>query len=158
MPGKLASGNADVCPDLSPTRRLVLGGTALPLVGISADPAINACEEWLARHAEHERLSREWQRIETRVYAELNWPKLTRRQQARHIEQQQLDELDDHMDVLHEQNKALFARLPSIVATTHLGICAKLAVVAVEHTPYENEEIYHLLTSILSDYRALHGA
>lgn len=144
---------------IDPSRRLVLGGgAALPLVGLSADPAINACEEWLARNAEHERLSREWQRIETRVYAELGWPKLTRRERAKHVEKQQMDELYDRMDVLHEENKALFARLPSIVATTHLGICAKLVVVAVEHTPYENEEIYHLLTSILSDYRALHGA
>lgn len=142
-----------------PSRRLVLGGSAaLSFVGLSADPAINACEAWLARNAEHDRLSREWQRIETRVYAELNWPKLTRRERARHPEKQQMDELYDRMDVLHAENQALFARLPSIVATTHLGICAKLAVVAVEHTPYENEEIYNLLTSILSDYRALHGA
>lgn len=151
------AANESACPD-GPSRRLVLGSSVLPLVSAHNDPAVFTCETWLARHAEQQRLGRRWQEIENRAFAELNWPKLNRTQRARHREQLEMDALYDEMDALHEQNQALLASLPSVVATTHLGMCGKLAVAASEACPEDYPELHHLIASILRDYRALHGA
>jgi len=144
-----------------PTRRLVLGAAGLPLVpdaqAAIVDPAVEACETFLARRAEHERLGRRWQAIETRLFEEHNWPRLTRTQRKRFPEKHEMDDLYDRMDVLHAQNQALLATLPAVVATTHLGICGKLAVAALEVCPEDHPEAHQLLASILRDYRALHG-
>lgn len=159
MPKAHASGEAKPRAE-GPSRRLVLGGaTVSPLLGTEAtNPAIAACEAFLARQSEQQRLGRRWQEIENRAFAELNWPKLNRTQRARHREQLEMDALYDEMDALHEQNQTLLASLPSIVATTHLGICGKLAVAAIEACPEDHPELHHLIASILRDYRALHGA
>lgn len=151
------TANESACPD-GPSRRLVLGSAALPLISAQNDPAVSTCETWLARHAEQQSLGRRWQEIENRAFAELNWPKLNRTQRARHREQLEMDALYDELDALHEQNQALLASLPSIVATTHLGICGKLAVAAIDACPEDHPELHHLIASILRDYRALHGA
>lgn len=142
-----------------PTRRLILGGgAASPLVGASiADQAAPACEAWLARHAEHERLGRRWQQIESRLFREHNWARLTRTQRKRFPEKHEMDDLYDRMDALHEENRVLLVSLPALVATSPLGICGKLAIAAIEVCPEENEEAHRLITSILRDYRALHG-
>jgi len=142
----------------SPTRRLVLSGAAAPLLsGNATDPAAPACETWLSRHAEHERLGKRWQQIETRLFKDHDWPKLTRTQRKRFPEKHEMDDLYDRMDVLHEKNRVLLASLPALVATSPLGICGKLAVAAVEVCPEENEEAHRLIASILRDYRALQG-
>lgn len=142
-----------------PSRRYVLGAaSAITLTSFNGDNAVTACETFLARHCEQQRLGHRWQEIENRAFAELNWPKLNRTQRARHREQLEMDALYDEMDALHEQNQALLASLPSIAATTHLGICGKLAVAAVEACPEDHPELHHLIASILRDYRALHGA
>ncbi len=152
-----AAANESACPG-GPSRRLVLGSAALPLISAYNDPVVSICETWLARHADQQSLGRRWQEIENRAFAKLNWPKLNRTQRARHREQLEMDALYDEMDALHEQNQALLTSLPSIVATTHLGICGKLAVAAIEACPEDHPELHHLIASILRDYRALHGA
>lgn len=151
------TANESACPD-GPSRRSILGSAALPLVSAHSDPAVSNCETWLARHAEQQRLGRRWQEIESRAFAELNWPKLSRTQRARHREQLEMDALYDEMDALHEQNRALLVSLPRVVATTQFGICGKLAVAAIEACPEDHPELHHLIASILRDYRALHGA
>lgn len=141
-----------------PTRRLVLGGAAAPLLpGRLADSTAEACETWLARHAEHERLGQRWQQIESRLFRDHNWSRLTRAQRKRFPEKHEMDDLYDRMDALHEQNRVLLASLPTLVATSPLGICGKLAIAAIEVCPEENEEAHRLIASILRDYRALHG-
>ena len=159
MPKAHASGETSASAE-GPSRRLVVGtAAASPLLGIgAADPAVAVCEVFLGRHSEQQRLGRRWQEIENRAFAELDWPKLNRTQRARHREQLEMDALYDEMDALHEQNQALLASLPSIVATTQLGICGKLAVAAIEACPEDHPELHHLIASILRDYRALHGA
>lgn len=153
-----AAANESACLS-EPSRRCVLGaGGIATLISFNGDPAIAACETFLARHCEQQRLGHRWQGIESRAFAELNWPKLNRTQRARHREQLEMDALYDEMDALHEQNQALLASLPSIVATTHLGICGKLAVAAIEACPEDHPELHQLIASILRDYRALHGA
>lgn len=149
-----SAANESACP----TRRLVLGGAAAPLLsGCLADPADSACETWLARHAEHERLGKRWQRIESRLFRDHNWSKLTRAQRKRFPEKHEMDDLYDRMDALHEENRVLLASLPPILATSSLGICGKLTIAAIEVCAEENEEAHHLIASILRDYRALHG-
>ncbi|MEQ1812456.1 MAG: hypothetical protein ABL889_21180 [Terricaulis sp.] len=142
----------------SPTRRLVLSGAAAPLLsGSATDPAAPECETWLSRRADHERLGKRWQQIETRLFRDHNWSNLTRAQRKRFPEKHEMDDLYDRMDALHEENRVLLASLPSLVATSPLGICGKLAIAAIEVCPEENEEAHRLIASILRDYRALHG-
>ena len=123
----------------------------------SEDRAARASQTWLSRHAEHERLGKRWQQIETRLFRDHDWAKLTRAQRKRFSEKHEMDDLYDRMDALHEENRVLLASLPTLVATSSVGIIGKLAVVAIEVCPEENEEAHRLLASILHDYRALHG-
>lgn len=141
-----------------PTRRLVLTSAAAPLVsGRANDAAASACEIWLLRQAEHERLGKRWQQIETQLFRDHNWSRLTRAQRKRFPEKHEMDDLYDRMDALHEENRVLLASLPALAATSPLGICGKLAVAAIEVCPEENEEAHRLIASILRDYRALCG-
>lgn len=144
-----------------PTRRLVLGGAAAPLLGDrarapSSDPAAQASEIWLSRRAEHERLGKRWQQIESRLFKEHNWPRLTRTQRKRFPEKHEMDDLYDRMDALHAENLALLETLPSITATTHEGVCGKLKVAASEICREDHPEAHALIQSILRDLRTLH--
>lgn len=140
------------------TRRSVIGGaTGTAFSGCRLDEAATASETWLSRHSEHERLGKRWQQIETRLFRDHNWPRLTRAQRKRFPEKHEMDDLYDRMDALHEENRVLLASLPALVATSPLGICSKLAIAAIEVCPEENEEAHRLIASILRDYRALHG-
>lgn len=143
---------------MSTTRRVVLGGAGASFFsGCLPDRTAQACETWLVRHAEHERLGERWQQIETRLFRDHNWSRLTRAQRKRFPEKHEMDDLYDRMDALHEENRVLLVSLPALVATSPLGICGKLAIAAIEVCPEENEEAHRLITSILRDYRALHG-
>lgn len=73
MPKAHASGEASPCAE-GPSRRLVVGtAAASPLLGIgAADPAIAACETFLSRQSEQQRLGRRWQEIESRAFVELD--------------------------------------------------------------------------------------
>lgn len=151
------AANADACRD-GPTRRLILGTAATPLIpaAFAADPAAEACQAWLARNAEHERLAVQWSRLEARLHREHNWMKLTRAERRRLPESRQLDDLDDRIEVLSDENSVLFKALPAIVAASPLGICGKL-IIAVLETKNDCEDVHGLIVSILRDYRALHG-
>lgn len=152
-----SAANESACPS-APTRRHVLGGATAPLFAERRpDRAASACETWLAGHTEHERLGKRWQRIETRLFRDHNWSRLTRAQRKRFPEKHEMDDLYDRMDALHEESRVVLASLPALVATSPLGICGKLAVAAIEVCPEENEEAHRLIASILRDYRALHG-
>jgi hypothetical protein len=141
---------------------VIAGAAATPLLanagsGARPDPAVTACENWLACHAEHERLGKRWQQIESRLFRDHNWPRLTRAERKRFPEKHEMDNLYDRMDALHEENRVLLASLPALVAASPLGICGKLAIATAEVCPEENEEAHRLIVSILRDYRALHG-
>jgi hypothetical protein len=70
-------------------------------------------------------------------------------------EARELDEIDDQLEELHEQQQTLLAVLPTLAATSALGLAGKLAVAAVEVCPEENEEAHHLIASILRDLKAI---
>ncbi|MBY0569584.1 MAG: hypothetical protein K2P70_19905 [Hyphomonadaceae bacterium] len=153
-----SAANASACRN-EPTRRLILGAAATPLVPgttLAADPAAEACQAWLARNTEHERLAVQWSRLETRLHREHNWMKLTRGQRRRFPESRELDDLDDRIEVLSDENGALLKALPAIVAASPIGICGKLTIAVLE-TKNDCEDVHRLIASILRDYRALHG-
>ncbi|MBK6704973.1 MAG: hypothetical protein IPG56_15275 [Caulobacteraceae bacterium] len=150
--------NTSARPD-DPTRRLILGAAATPLIpdaALAADLAAEACQVWLVHDAEHERLAVQWSRLEGRLHREHNWMKLTRAQRRRFPESRELDDLDDRIEVLSDENSALFKTLPGIVAASPLGICGKLTI-AIKETKNDCEDVHGLIVSILRDYRALHG-
>lgn len=123
-----------------------------------ADPAVIACENWLALRAEHERLARRWSNLEAKLAREHNYLKLSRRQQRALLDARELDDIDDQLEELHDQQKTLLAVLPTLAATSALGLAGKLAVAAVEVCPEENEEAHHLIASILRDLKAMTAA
>ncbi len=142
-----------------PTRRLVLGATAAPLlVNLIADHVAQASEAWLADHSERERLIRRWQQLETRLFKLHNGSKLSCDERNHFAEQHEMERLDERIDVLGDRNREVLAFLPAMSATSSRGICGKLAVALIEVCPDENEEAHLLIASILRDYRALHGS
>lgn len=150
---------ASARPD-GPSRRALIGGaTVAPLLLegsiVIADPAVIACENWLALRAEHERLARRWSRLEAKLAREHNYLGLSRRKQRALPEARELDDIDDQLEELHEQQRTLLAVLPTLAATSALGLAGKLAVAAVEVCPEENEEAHHLIASILRDLKAM---
>ena len=151
------AANESARPD--PSRRLILSAAASPLLpgaALAADPAAEACQAWLARNTEHERLAVQWSRLEARLHREHNWMKLTRTQRRRFPESRELDDLDDRIEVLSDENGAVLKALPAIVAASPIGICGKLTI-AVKETKNDCENVHRLILSILRDYRALHG-
>ena len=156
--GPPQAANESARPD-DPTRRLILSAAATPLLPSAAravDPAAEACQAWLARNAEHERLAVQWSGLEARLHREHNWMKLSRAQRRRFPESRELDDLDDRIEVLSDENGALLKALPAIVAASPIGICGKLTV-AIKETKNDGEDVHSLIVSILRDYRALHG-
>lgn len=146
-----------------PTRRLVLGGGALPVFTTlqrgapSDDNAAEVCEKWLANEAEQEQLIRRWQQIETRVYRTLNWAKLAPEEREQYPENQEMDRLNERILKLSDENAVLLSSLPTLAATSSRGVGRKLAVAMIRVCPDENEEAHLLIGSILRDYLALHG-
>lgn len=158
-----AAANDGACLQ-QPTRRLILGSAAgAPLIGgeaqdlVAPDPAAQAAQAWLARHVEHERLGKRWQQIESQLFKDHNWPRLTRAQRKRFHEKHEMDDLYDRMDALHVENEALLASIPSLIATSRAGISGKLSVAMYVVCPEDNPEAHELIASVLRDYRALHG-
>lgn len=121
------------------------------------DPAAQAGHTWLARRDEHERLGKRWQQIESRLFKDHNWPRLTRAQRKRFAEKHEMDDLYDRMDALHVENDALLASMHALIATSHAGICGKLSVAAHALCRKNHPEAHELIASVLRDYRALHG-
>src|SRR5689334_1622582 len=96
----LGTGTALARPSKFSRRSVLGGGAAIPLIGVGASPsdhAADACESWLARHAEHDRLGQRWQETEDRLFRQHNWARLTRAQRNRFPEKQEMDALYDRM-------------------------------------------------------------
>lgn len=141
-----------------PTRRLVLGASAVPLfVNVRADQVAHECEAWLANHSDRERLIRRWQQLETQLFKMHNWPKLSSDERNQFAENLEMERLDALIEALGDRNRELMTTLPTMFATSSRAICGKLAVALVEICPDEHEEAHLLIASILRDYRALHG-
>ncbi|HYD88278.1 MAG TPA: hypothetical protein VEA80_12430 [Vitreimonas sp.] len=150
---------ADARPD-GPSRRTLIGGaTAAPLfagaLSAPTDHAIVACENWLALDAEYKRLSRRWQKLEAQLAREQNFLKLSRRQQRALPQAQELYQIDDRLEELWEEQETLLKILPTLAATSALGLAGKLAVAATHICKDENEEDHHLIASILRDFKAM---
>jgi len=142
-------------------RATIASLTASPLLIASSvqagrdDESVIACENWLALHAEHQRLARRWSRLEAQLAQTHNFLILSRSQRRQLPEAAELYAIDDRLEELHEQERTLLALLPTLAATTPLGLAGKLAVAAIEVCPEENEEAHHLIASILRDFKAM---
>lgn len=144
---------------MSPSRRqLVVGSAAtamMPLTQAGADPAIGVCRAWQANQAEYENLTKRWQALETYLFRNHNWPKLSRRQRAAIPEAAELDAIDDRRDELSDHEQQLLMAVLQTSATTPRGLAAKLTVAASIVRPYENAEGHDLIKSVLRDYRCM---
>jgi predicted nuclease with TOPRIM domain len=152
---------ADARPD-GPSRRSVIGGaTVAPLIAAAPasagviDPCINACEHWLTLHAEHKRLANRWCDLEAELERTHNYLSLSRRKQRLLPQAHELEDIDDRLEELHEEMQTLLALLPTMIATSALGLAGKLAVAAIEVCPEENPEAHHLIASVLRDFKSM---
>lgn len=142
-----------------PSRRQLMVGSALAAAAanssILVDSALQACNAWQAFHAECDGLIKRWQTLESHLFRQHDWSRLSRRQRAAIPEALELDAIDDRLDEIHDQQQQLLSSLPLIDATTPRGIAAKLAVVASVVHREENAEAHELIVSVLADFRTL---
>lgn len=137
---------------------MMLGTVATAVIvpaGLDRDPAVQACSAWQANQAEYEDLTKRWQALETYLFRNHNWPKLSRRQRASIPEAAELDAIDDRRDELSDREQQLLMVVLQTSATTPRGLAAKLTVASSIVRPYENAEGHDLITSVLRDYRCM---
>ncbi|MBI1360058.1 MAG: hypothetical protein GC155_07205 [Alphaproteobacteria bacterium] len=126
-------------------------------VSLDNDPTIPACRALQACQAEHEDLTKRWQTLETYLFRNQEWCRLSRRQRAAIPEAAELDAIDDRLDELSDHEQQLLMVLIQTSATTPRGLAAKLAVAASIVRPYENADAHDLITSVLRDFRSMVG-
>jgi len=121
----------------------------------STDEAAEVCSEWLNRHEEHERLIRQWQRLETHLIREHDLLNLSKQDRASLSEASELDAINARLVALYAQNQKLLVALPSLVATTINGVASKLSVALANLPPDENRATHQLIKSVLRDLQAV---
>ncbi|MBN8607000.1 MAG: hypothetical protein J0L81_08800 [Caulobacterales bacterium] len=122
---------------------------------LEPDRCVAACEHWLALNAEHKRLANRWCDLEVELERTHKFLSLSRRKQRLIPEARELEEIDDRLEELHDEMRTILALLPTMVATSDLGLAGKLAVAAIEVCPEENAEAHHLIASILRDFKSM---
>jgi hypothetical protein len=140
------------------SRRQKHGSKAPPLQTGSEDPideAFAAASLWLARHAEHEKLIRRWQRLETVLVRDHGWFELSPRARRELPEAVELDALNARIVDLYAQNQRRLARLRKLTSTTTRGLVSKLSVALATLQADDNREAHDLIRSILRDVERL---
>lgn len=120
-----------------------------------ADEAAAVCKEWLNRHAEHEKLIRRWQRLETRLIREHDLFNLSKRDRASLSGASELDAINARLVALYAQNQKLLSALPALAATTTNGVISKLSVALANVRPDESRGAHQLIKSVLRDFEAV---
>ena len=139
-------------------RQLLAGSAAVALVSeIPAypDPAISACKSWLVLEAEHEALTRRWQKLDAYLIHERYWCDISRRQCTVVPEATELDAIDRRLDAMFETRQELLSTLPELAAATVQGVALKLVIAAIVIPPDENENAHNLVVSILRDLKKI---
>jgi len=144
----------------SPSRRTVIGAaSALPLAspikGRKTDAAAELCKTWLAKNSAEDRLCRQWQKIETYVFRNYDWPRLSVEAQARFPEQAQMDELDRRRSIISAEASMLMEQIPETAATTREGVLLKFKVILEAFMRDQDPEVHALVTSAVCDLRRL---
>ena len=142
---------------ICPSRRQVMIGSAATATVMPArfdgDPAVQACNAWQASQAEYEDLTKRWQALESHIFRNHNWCRLSRRQRAAIPESAELDAIDDRRDELHDHKQLLLMALIQTSATTPRGLAAKLTVATSVVHLSENAEGHGLVASVLRDFQ-----
>jgi hypothetical protein len=121
----------------------------------STDEAAEVCSEWLNRHEEHERLIRQWQRLETHLIREHDLFNLSKRDRASLSGASELDAINARLIALYAQNQKLLVALPALAATTIDGVASKLSVALANVPPDESRATHQLIKSVLRDLEAV---
>lgn len=117
----------------------------------SADEAAEVCSQWLNQHAEHEKLIRQWQKLETRLIREHNLFNLSKRERASLSGAHELDALNARVVALYAQNQKLLVSLPALAAPSTDGVVSKLYVALANVRPDESRATHQLIKSALRD-------
>ena len=119
------------------------------------DEVAGACEVWLAKNAESERLQVRWSRLEDHLVRDHRWHRLTERERCNLPAAQELFDIDERLDILRAERDALLTRLPTLQASNRTGLAAKLAVAAMVVSPDDHEDAHTLIASILHDLQSI---
>ena len=153
------AAHADSRPISELSRRQLIAGSAaianLSNIPIQSDRAINVCKSWLVLEAEHEALTRRWQKLDTYLIRERYWCDISRQQRAAVPEAMELEAIDQRLGALYDKRQALLTTLPALAATTVQGVALKLTVAAIVVPPDENESAHNLVVSILRDLQKI---
>lgn len=138
-------------------RRLLQGATAFglplpPLTG-AVDPGKIVAERYCALEQEQRRLYLAWQDVETWLFRNRNWPRLTEAQQAAVPEAAQFREIEDQLDAIDRQYDVLMPLLKTTSACTREGVIARLDALLWLLNPHDNEDAHALLRSCQRDLK-----
>lgn len=125
----------------------------LGLQGIysAEDPALALCRRWQANDQQSRRLITSWQRLETWLFRNRDWPKLTPEQQAIVPEAAPLAQIDAQLDLLEEERVHLLPKIRTTPALSREGLLQKLEVATQLFAVDEQPEARGLLRSVRDD-------
>ena len=144
----------------APSRRgLIQGATAcalpLPSPGGETDPALVIARQWCALEAEQRRLILEWQSVETWLFKQRNWPRLSEAERAAIPEGAQFTAIDRQLDAIDRNYDALLPLLKTKRATTRAGVFARFDALLHFVVQDEHPDARALLMSCLGDLKRL---
>ena len=143
-----------------PSRRRLLQGVtafALPSAALAdgTDPALVVSKRWCWLQAEQRRLILQWQDVETWLFANCNWPKLSKAECDAVPEGAQLRAIDDQLGEIDKLYDALLPVLKKTPATTREGLFARFDALLHFVVQDENPDARAILKSCLRDLEHL---
>lgn len=134
---------------------------ALPLIAPPAggpdDPALAACEAYLAAEAQSRRLALAWGRREAWLAEHHGWFALSEAARRRLPEGRALFEIDARLASLAALKAELLARLPRLPATNPRALAGKAEVAAQAIWPEEHLAGHRLVASLARDLKRFRG-
>jgi hypothetical protein len=142
------------------SRRTLLGAAAAtPVLGTGEQPAprtdtIACCAAVLALDAEIERLTRRWQKLETKFIKRHGFLPHETMQDAS-PEAAEMAAIDRSLEPLYLARETQFAALPATASGNMAGVVAKLTVVTQSIYPEDHPIAHAVLIGALRDLRSM---
>lgn len=127
------------------------GAPASPGADEHEDKAAELCRRWREVDFEARELVLRWQRLETRLFKQSDWPKLTVAEQRRVIDAEPLFAIDERLSKLHTARQDLLPLIQAFSAVTRSGALSKLEVLESVLDLTNSPEAQALLKSAYAD-------
>lgn len=146
--------------DTAPSRRDAMqGATAsalqLPVPSGGGDPALRLAKQYCWMEAEERRLCLEWQRVETWLFKNRDWPRLTEAEQVAVPESAALRVIEEQLSVIDKGYDEVMPLLRKTSARTREGLLARLEALQWLVHADESPDAHELLKSCRDDLTRL---